>query len=123
MTLATSRHMLVRLGFSSIAANEIYQRQGIDCIHEWAKFDKDKCFSLLHSVCKPGGSGNGDMVGFKAELNIQLAVFFIHHKIRTSRTVDYGDITVPAIRALKKQLEIEAIKDPKTGATTIDFIE
>ena len=61
------------------------------------------------------------MVGFKADLNLQLAVLFIHHKIRTSRAVDYGDITVPAIHALKKQREIEAIKEPKTEALTINL--
>ena len=48
-------------------------------------------------------------------------MFFIHHKIHTSRTVDYGDITVPVIRALKKQRKIEAIKEPKNEAPTIDL--
>ena len=103
MALTTSRQMLVRLEFSASATNDIYQRQAIDFIDEWDNFDKDNIFSLLCPFCKPGGDGNGDMVGLKTELNIQLAVFFIHHKIRTSRAVDYGDITVPAISAMKKQ--------------------
>ena len=110
MTLATSRQMLVRLGFSASAANDIYQWQGIDSIDEWANFDKNKVFYLIRLFRKPSSGGNGEMVGFKAELNLQLAVFFIHHKIRTSRTVDYGDITVTAIFSLKKQHEKEAIK-------------
>ena len=121
MTLATSRKMLVRLGFSTSAANDIYQRQGIDSVYEWANFDKDGIVFLLRSVRKPSGGRNGEMVYFKAELNLQLSVLFIHHKIRTNRTVDYGGIAVPAIRALKKKYEIEAIKEPQTEAPTIDL--
>ena len=101
MTLATSRHMLVRIGFSASASNDIYRRQGIDLIDEWENFDKDDIVLLLHSVRKPGGSGNGKMVGFKVELNLQLAVFFVHHKIRTIRTMYYRDITVLVIPSLK----------------------
>ena len=48
-------------------------------------------------------------------------MFFIHQKICTSRTVDYGDITVPAIHALNKQHMIEAIKYPKNEAPTINL--
>ena len=76
---------------------------------------------MLRSFLKPGGGVNGDMVGFKAELNLKLAVFFIHHKICTSRTVDCWDTTVPIIHALKKQYDIEAIKKPNTEAMTIDL--
>ena len=121
MILAISRQMLVHLGFSKSAANDIYQRQGIDSIDEWANFENDYVVSLLRSVRKSGGSGNGEMVVLKADLNFQLAVLFIHQNIRTNRTVDYGDITVPDIRALKKQREIEAIKEPKTEALTINL--
>ena len=64
MTLATSRKMLVRLGLSANAANDIYQRQGIDSIKECAKFDKDDVVSLLRLVRKNGGGGNSEMVGF-----------------------------------------------------------
>ena len=87
--------MLVRLGFSASDANDIYQWQGIDSINEWENFDKDDFFSLLRLFRKPGGSVNGEMVCFKEELNIQFAMFYIHHKIRTSRTIYCGGITVP----------------------------
>ena len=113
--------MLVRMGFSASAANGIYQRQGIDSIDEWANFNKDDVVSLLCSVRKPGVGRNGDIVGFKAELNIELAMFFIHNKTHTSRTVNYGDITVPTICALKKQREIEALKEPKIEVPKIDL--
>ena len=35
--------------------------------------------------------------------------------------MDYGDITVTAIRALKKQSKIEAIKEPKTEDLIINL--
>ena len=65
MTLATSRQMLVRLGFAAISANDIYQRQGIDSSYEWEDFDKDDVVSFLRLVGKTGGDGNGDIVGLK----------------------------------------------------------
>ena len=68
MTLATPRHMLVYLGLSASAANDVYQGQGIDSIDEWANFDKDDVVCLIHLVCKPGGGGNGKMDGFKRSL-------------------------------------------------------
>ena len=65
MTLATSRQMLVSLGFFASAANDTYRQQGSDSINEWANFDKYDVFFLIRSVRKPGGSGNGKMVCFK----------------------------------------------------------
>ena len=64
MTLATSRQMLVRPGFSASAENDIYQWQEIGSIDEWEKFGKDNVVSLLCSVRKSDGGGNGEMVGF-----------------------------------------------------------
>ena len=48
-------------------------------------------------------------------------MFFIHHKIGTIRTVEYGNINVTDIRAMKKQRKIEAIKEPKTEDPMIDL--
>ena len=121
MTIAKSGQMLVRLGFSASAANEIYQQQGIDFIDKWENFDKDDVVSLICSVRKPSGGRNVDMVGLKSEINIQISVFFVHHKICTIRKVDYGDINVPTIHYLNKKRKIEAIKDPKNDDPTINF--
>jgi len=60
------------------------------------------------------------MISYKAEMNLQLAVFYIHHKHCTSWTVDYADITVPSIHALKKQCKVEALKEAKPELPTID---
>ena len=64
MILETSRQMLMRIGFTASAANDLYQRQDIDFINDWAHFDKDVIFSMLHSVRKPVGGGNCETVGF-----------------------------------------------------------
>ena len=64
MTLATSIHVILRLGLSASTTNDIHQQQEIESIDEWVKFDKDDVISLLRSVRKPGGGVNGDMVGF-----------------------------------------------------------
>ena len=55
MTLATSRPMSVRLGFSASVSNDIYPIQGIDSIDKWENFDKDNVVSLIYSVRKPVG--------------------------------------------------------------------
>ena len=65
MMLTTSRQMFVRLEFSAIYANDIYQRQGIDSNNEWTNFDKDGVVSLLCLVRRPSDGGNGDMVSLK----------------------------------------------------------
>ena len=57
----------------------------------------------------------------KIEFNLQIALFFNYHKIHTSRTVDCGDITVPVTLSLRKQREIEAYKESKTEALTINL--
>ena len=90
---------MVRLEFTDATAGEISTGQGIDSIDEWAKFDADDVTSLLRTVRKLGGGGNGEMISYKAEMNLQAAVLFIHHKHRTRRTVDYANITVPKIKA------------------------
>ena len=96
--------MLVRLRLSASAENYIYQRQGIDSIYEWENFDKDDAIYLLRLVYKPSGSGNDEMFSFKADLNIQIAVFFVHHNICTRWIVYYGYITDPTIFTLKNNV-------------------
>ena len=90
---------MVRLEFTDATAGEISTGQGIDSIDEWAKFDADDVMSLLRTVRKLGGGGNGEMISYNVEMNLQAAVLFINHKHRTRRTVDYANITVPKIEA------------------------
>ena len=113
--------MMVRLGFSQDAANEIFNGQGLDLINEWLNLDNNNVKKLLQKVQKPGGGGHGEMISFKAEMNFHLDIFFVRHKNRTSISVDYSDITVTNIRALKKQRYMELDKEAKHEATAIDL--
>ena len=121
MTQLTSKEMMVRLGFSQDAANEIFNGQGLDLINEWLNLDNNNVKKLLQKVQKPGGGGHGEMISFKAEMNFHLDIFFVRHKNRTSISVDYSDITVTNIRALKKQRYMELAKEAKHEATAIDL--
>ena len=51
--------MMVRLGFTDAAADEIYSGQGIDSIDEWANLDESNVTLLCRTVRKPGGGGDG----------------------------------------------------------------
>ena len=53
--------------------------------------------------------------------NLPLTFFFARHKNHTSWSVDYSDITVPKMCALKKQLEMESGKEKNHEAPTIDL--
>jgi len=116
-----SRTMLTGLGFSQAAADEIYNNQGIDSIDEWKEMDEDSVATLCKVLRRPGGTAQGGganpgvMVSARAETNAKLAVFFIHHRVRVSRDVDYRDVTLTEVRKLSRQREVES-KTKDTGA-------
>ena len=111
------------LWFSQDASGDIFNGQGVDTIYEWLNLDNDDVKSLFRNIQKPSGGGQGEMISFKAEMNLHLTVFFIRHKHRTSGSVYYGDIYIPNICALKKQLELELAKERKPEASKIDLID
>ena len=45
----------------------------------------DDVNKLIRNAQKPGGVGQGDMIMFKAEMNLHLTVLFIIHKNCTRR--------------------------------------
>ena len=83
--------------------------------------DDDNVNTLLRNVRKHNGGGHGEIISFKAEMNLHLTVFFVCHKNRISLSVDYSDITVPNIFALKKQRELGSAKETNTEALTINL--
>ena len=103
MPQLTSRAMVVRLGFIQDADGDIFNGQGIELIDEWLNLEDDGVKTLLWNIRKHGGGGQGEIISFKAEINFHLTVFLVIHKHRTSRSVEYSDITVPSILSLKKQ--------------------
>ena len=117
----TSRAMMVQLGFIQDASDGIFDGQGIGLIDDWLKLGNDNFKTLLKNFQKPGGSGAGEVIISKAEMNIRLTFFFFHHKNSTSWLVEYVDITVPNIYALKKQQDMELAKETKLEALTINL--
>ena len=69
--------------------------------------DNENVKTLLHNIQKPGGVGQGETLSFKTEMNLHITVYFIGHKNRTSLSVEYSEINVPNIHALKKQQDME----------------
>ena len=112
---------MVRLGFIHNAADDIYNGQGINLINKWSNLDDDDVKTLLWNVQKLGSGRPCEMIRFKSKMNLHLTVLFIHHKNRTIRLVNYGDITVPRIHALKKQQEMESTKGSKLEDITINM--
>ena len=112
MTQLTWRAMIVRLGFSQDATADIFNGQGINLINEWSNLDDDNINTLLHNVRKPCGVRPGEMIIFKAEINLHLIFFFVCHKHCTSKLVEYGDINVPKkvwIRISNRSLKIQQL--------------
>ena len=111
MTQLTLRAMMLWLGFIQDAADKLFDGQEIDSIDEWLKLGYDNVNTLLWNVRKPGSGRQGEMISFKADINIHLTVFFVRHKNHTSWSMDYSDISVPNICAMRKQQEMESDKE------------
>ena len=54
-------------------------------------------------------------------MNLHLTVLFVHHKNHTGRSVDYSDINITNICALKKQQELDSDKKTNPESPTIDL--
>ena len=121
MTQLTPRAIMVRLGFSQDADDKIFNGQGIDLIDEWLNLDDHYVKALIQNVRKPGGGGQGEIINFKVEMKLHLTVFLVCHKHRTSRSVDYSDITVQNMSYLKKQRDLESAKETNPETPTIDL--
>ena len=75
---------MVRLGFNQGVDYEIFTGKGIDLIDEWLNLENDDVNTLLRNVRKYGGVVQGEMISFKAEMNLRLSVFLVCHKHNTS---------------------------------------
>ena len=96
--------MLERIGFSNVAATLITGDQGIDSLDEIRTLDDDKSENLCRILWRPGGTtgaGGGADPGVKvsarAEDNLKLAIYYVKHQDRVSRSTDIGQITLVVI--------------------------
>lgn len=130
------RQMLIRLRFSAEAATFIMTEQGLDTLDDIAQLTDDEIEKTCKLTRKPGGmidnpaaavvpaagvAGANDQApappaqipnpGHKvtnmAESNLQLAAFLLRYKLRTSRVLNPGDVTLEAIREIKHLRESE----------------
>ena len=111
------RAALMRLGFSAKAAGFINDDQGLDTLDELKLLINDEIESLCNIVWRPGGtvynpnygdpgqqstlSNPGEQVPFQAELNLNLACYYLRFKDRTSHVVGSTEINLITIRAIR----------------------
>ena len=116
--VAAIRAAYGRLGFTAQASTAINDNQYIDSCEELGFFSDVEVESLCKAVCQPGvtianpntrvarKSANIPNPGFQvsliAENKLKLAVWFVKHKIRTSRQIVLVDITLQAVYAIKE---------------------
>ena len=58
--------------------------QGVDLNNEWLNLDDDDVKTLLQNFQKPSGGEAGNMISFKAEMNLHLTIFLVDQKKPTS---------------------------------------
>ena len=114
---AQMRALFTRLGFIGQGPVMLTVDQGIDGIEELADLDDDEIKTLLKLLCRPGSAvanpnaadpdqpafinAPGISVSMRGATNLKLAVYFLRHQRRTSRTVTAPSINVANIRLLK----------------------
>ena len=98
------------IGFTQAAADEMYDNQGIDLIEELRTLDNDAVTTLCKTLRRPGGLGptgvgvnTGVAVSARAEIKLKLAVYYIKHQKRVSRSLNYANATLGRIRKLARQ--------------------
>lgn len=135
--LASLRTALGRMGFDNSTRNNITSAedstppgQGYTTLEMFAKFDDKRCISLCNALRKPGGTianptegqppirNPGFHVGDNAENNLKLMCYFLKHQIRTSRSLNFADVTVDNVTSL---IELKQAEDNHEDPTPIEF--
>jgi hypothetical protein len=120
--------MFERLGFTSGAASSLEGNDhGINNLEE-VVFRNDKDIdSLVKQLRRPGGmiagptivggasqgatgplvANPGHSVSIRAETNLKLEVFYLHHQARISRIVSPASIALTVVRCLRSTKEYE----------------
>ncbi len=65
-------------------------------------------------------SNPGIQVNARAETNLKLVAFFLHHKIHTGCTVTPADVTLLSIHGLRELRDYESTYKPSEGVPTIN---
>jgi hypothetical protein len=129
MDPAAMRQAYIRLGFTQAAALSITDGQDIDSIAELRILKNDEIENLCKVIRCPGGTipnpnaGDGQPpaipnpgipVSLRAENNLKLAAYWLHHRVRVARDVEQADITLANIRSVRELRDSEEeYKAPK----------
>ena len=74
----------LRLGFTEGADLALVEVQGINDLYEVEVPDDGRCGSLCRTLCSVGGADPAHKVLAKAESNLMLAAFWLHHMTHVS---------------------------------------
>jgi len=107
------RGLFTRLGFNGQGPVMATVDQDIDCIEELAELDNDEVKTLLKLLRCPGDTvanpnaadpgqpafinAPGTSVSMRAATNLKLAMHYLRHLKRTSRTITAPSVTCPNI--------------------------
>jgi hypothetical protein len=116
---ATIRSMFERLGFTPGDASSLEgNHHGIHTLEEVVFLDdKDIDRGVIAGPAVVGGASQGNPghlianpghpVSIRADTNLKLAVFYLHHQARISRTVAPASVALPVVRSLRSTKECE----------------
>ena len=120
------RAMMLDLGFTQGAADEINTGQGVDSTDIMAGLSDEDVETLMRVTRKPGGGGDGQSVSFVAERNFKDACQMARHYHQTQRTIQFPTIRTAALGPFKTQRRVER-EYMSRGATPdppkIDFVD
>ena len=125
--------MLERIGFTTGAAQVMVAAdgQGLSSMDDFLMMDEEVIGTICRVVRKPGGGDDGKAVSAIAEANLKTMVYYIKHQARISRTVNFASVTLPKVRKLKRQQELEKKHedpgvrpdiDPKNWPKTLESV-
>ena len=114
------RAALIRVGLNGAAADAFMADDGggLNTIASFADLTPSETTELCRTIRRPGGEGQaaagaqpqpnlGHAVSFRAETNLKLMVYYLRHRLRTSRALAAADVTIDNISALKPRKDFE----------------
>ena len=104
----------MRIGFSAKASLVITDAQGIDCMKELMILTDGEIENLCKVISRTGWinpitnvANLGIKVSLRAGKNLNIAIFFLKHKVRTGRVAVETDITLNNVCLLREVKESE----------------
>jgi len=112
--------MFVRMKLSNQAAAQVTtgQWRGISSLDDFAEMDKEAAELVFCQQTRPGDWRELTAVG---QLNFGLVYFYVHQNYRGGRLFNFESVTLPDVKRLKIQEQLERNHKDRTIVPTIDF--